>query len=211
MRITKYIVLGAVLAMLLPTVTFAHGDDHEGDDRRGDDRVFNLSINHDQDHLDRARIGTVTAVGSNSFTLKANDGKVYTVSTTNAQITGPFNNTVAFSTIKVNDKARVKGMVDATTTPGSLLIAATRVVITPANTHPAKVKGTVTAVNGSTITLQTKHDQTITVNTDSSTTVTKADGTTGTSSDVTVGSSVKVKGLWNMVLNVFNAIKIRLK
>jgi hypothetical protein len=223
-KFLKYAGLLALLAVLLPQAALAHSPKFLGPPIRveSDDKGNNTESKHEVGNIElkevevehHSRTGTVTAVGTNSFTLKANDGIVYTVNTTGAKLMGPFGTVLAFSDIHVNDKANVRGTVDATTNtipPGVRMITATSVIIIPANTKPARIKGTVTAVSGNTVTVQTKHNDTVTVNTASNTTVTKADGTAGTTADVTVGTNVKVKGLWNMLLNVLSAIKIKLK
>ena len=80
--------------------------------------------------------------------------------------------------------------------------------------HKKSVKGTVTAVNGNSFTLEIKKHKKIigplTVNTSTSTII-KKDGATTTMSDIHVGSKLKIKGIWDKTLNVFNAIRIRIK
>jgi hypothetical protein len=79
------------------------------------------------------------------------------------------------------------------------------------NVRPGKAKGTVTAVSGNTITLQTKNDKTITVNTTAETDVVKADGTTGTTTDIQVGSKLKIWGLWDKITNILSALRIHIR
>ncbi len=80
----------------------------------------------------------------------------------------------------------------------------------PANLQPAMAKGTVTAVNDDNITLQTTEDTTITVNTDADTVIKDDNGDIAAQSDIEIGMSAKLLGLWDSVLNVFNAFKIKL-
>lgn len=217
-KFIRYFAIGAILAMILPTAALAHGTDGQDGDKNDDQgvRVFGQfrddnnefrAVNLDRllGAKNRAFVGTVTAVGSNSFTLKADNGNVYTVNTTSSTAFSlPFQGTASFASIHVNDMAKVKGNITGT------VIAAASVVVLPANNHPAVAKGTVTAVSGSNLTLQTQGNNTVTVATNSNTAVTKADGTAGTTADVQSGAMVKIKGLWDSVLNVFTAIKIKL-
>lgn len=212
------------LALVLPLSVFAHdgesGESFEGDIRAGFKGVFRASSEGDHEGENRFRIidvdrildseresrrGEVTAVASGSFTLSARDGKIYTVTTANASFALPFNGTFAAADLKVGDAVKVKGTISGST------ITAAEIIVVPANTVKAKAKGTVSAVNGSTLTVNTKGGNTITVNTSSDTEVTKADGSTGAMADVTVGSRVSIKGLWNTLMNSLTALAIKLK
>lgn len=73
-----------------------------------------------------------------------------------------------------------------------------------------KVKGTVTAVTGTALTVQDKNGATTAVTTDVNTQITNA-GAPATLSDITVGTKVKVVGLWDQILNIFTALKIMIK
>ena len=227
-KLLRYIAAGAMLVMLAPFAAQAHSDDglmtfganfksdanaefrHQDSDSEHDvdnDRDERGVLNLNNFFAHPTRVGTVTAVSGSSFTLKANNGIVYTVNTSGSTTFNfPFKGSATFADIHVNDMARVRG------TASAQVITAASVVIIPANNRPAVAKGTVTAVSGSSLTLQLNNNaNSITVNTDSNTTVTKADGSAGTTADVHVGSAVKVRGLWDMVLNVFKAITIHLK
>lgn len=172
--------------------------DQDGREGKGEHDFANVNANR--------HMGTVTALGANSFTMTGKDSIVYTVDTTGTTTYSlPFKGILVFSDIKVNDSVKVLGPVSGT------IITATSIIDTPVNMKAKKASGTVTAVNGSTLTVQTKDATALTVNTNANTVVTKADGTTGTMADILVGSSLKIRGLWDSVLNVFNAIKIKLK
>ncbi len=69
-------------------------------------------------------------------------------------------------------------------------------------------KGTVISNTNGNLTVQTKKGQNIAVVTGSSTQVFQ-NGTTTAVSNIAVGARVKLGGLWNSVLNIFSAIKIR--
>lgn len=219
-KYTKIMAAGTLALSILPFAASAHGNSSE---RGQSDNVktsvssmFGMHLGHEQENdgdQDEMKMemhafpGTVTAVAADSFTLSAANGNVYTVNTANAKISQPFGGVIALSAIKVNDKVVVKGSLNGTT------ITAKSVLDMPANTHPAATVGKVTAISGSTITLQNTHTgvvSNVTVNTSANTQVTK-DGQPATTADIAVGSTIRVKGLWDETLNVLNAIKISIR
>ncbi len=219
-KISKIAAIMALVAGLLPAAALAHygnGDNNDNGGNHGNMELrglFKLHSEISEGSEGYARkghgfAGTVTAVGVTSFTLTTADAKVFTVNTVNAKIYHPFSDVVLlFTDIHVNDKVQVRGTLTGTT------IDAKIVLDMPANTHPAKAKGKVTAISGSTLTVQTNHDgviSNVTVNTNAGTTITKVDGSSGTLADIAVGAKVQVKGLWDELLNVLNAIKIKIR
>ena len=148
--------------------------------------------------------GTVTAVNSNGFTMQAKDDSSINVSTDGAKLIRLPYSVISLSNIAMGDHVWVEGNLIGNS------INALVVHDLDANKEPAARKGTVTAVNGSTITVQTKHNGTITVNTDSNTQFKKA-SQSAVLADVKVGSRVGIWGLWDKVLNVLSAIRIRIK
>ncbi len=163
-------------------------------------------------HAHATASGTVSAVGSSSFDFKTGDGTTYTVQSADATLHGPIG-VIHLSDIKVNDKVWVRG------TLNDLTFSKAVVTDVPPNTHPATIRnGKVTAVNGNTLTVQMNTNgivSNVTVNTNSQTTVTKRDSTSpkdpGTLADVTVGAMVRVRGLWDELLNDLNALTIHIK
>ena len=150
--------------------------------------------------------GTVTATSGTGFSFKNKKGIVYTVTTASAKIVQIPNTVINLSGIGVNDTVAISGNLAGSTIDASV------VFVSKANQVPAKAKGAVTAVNGSTVTLQTKNNKSVTVNTSASTNVVKADGTTGTvTADVVVGAKVKASGLWDTILHTLSAWNIILK
>lgn len=150
--------------------------------------------------------GTVSNVSSSGFSLTDNSGMVWTVNAGSASIMEAFGQAVSLSGVTSGSHANVQG------TASGNVITANRIVVSPANTHPASGRGTVTAVSGGSFTLQLNNHGIIssaTVNTNASTTVTH-NGTSTTASAITVGTKVAVKGLWDEILNVLNAIKIKI-
>lgn len=224
-KFIQYFAAGAILAILVPGIVLAHGDNNSGDNEGG---ILGLrasfsaneraDLDHDGDHDGnrgeaRARLGVVTAVNvsGNTLTMRSKDGTIFTVNTADANIKSALNNAITLSGILVGDKVIVRGTISST---NSNVISASSVVDIPQNTHPARAKGTVTAVSGNSLTVQTNHDgviSNVTVNTNANTQITKSGGTAGTMADITAGAMVKVKGLWDELLNVLNAIKIRIK
>ena len=189
---------------LAPVAAFAHGNGIHVD---GNSHIA-IALGHFREHRSTIN-GSVTASGSSQLTVKAKNGTVYTVAVdASTKLVKPFNVPIVFGDIHVNDNVQVKGVITGTS------VAAASIVVTPANTHVAAGKGMVTAVSGNTVTLQTTNHgivSNVTVKTDANTQVTKSDGSVGATSDVTVGSQIKVKGLWDELLNVLNAIKIKIR
>lgn len=206
----------AIAFMLIPGAALANNDNKsdkddgsakirsESNHKASPFRTVNLDRLLDDKANIKTKTGTIATLGTNSFTMLGSDGVTYTVNTSGATFNLPFKGTLTFSQIRVNDSAKVKGTLVGTT------ITAKSLVIVPANSQAAKASGTITAVSGNTVTLQTKGNNIVTVNTSGST-VTKADGTVGATTDVQVGTMVKVKGLWNSLTTTFNAIKIGIK
>lgn len=196
-------------------------EDNHGLSRGMRDRVKDkednngLHLGHIKDHGFMANLfynGTVTATSSTGFTIKAKDGTTFTIDTDSAKIVRIPHTVIALAGINVGDTVHITGQ-----KTDSDSIKAIVVYVLPANLKPAIATGTVTAVNGTTgaITVQTKDDgTTITVNTDSDTHFSDNNSNTNdsslTSADVQVGMKAKLFGLWDSVLNVFNAIKVKL-
>lgn len=203
-KISSMVAVMLVVLALAPGVVEANGNGGHGKWHRE-----NHSFKKHQRTVHKTVSGSVVSVSSSGFTLKTKDNVTYTVNIqSSTQIKKPLNVTIKLSDIKVNDNVWVKGKFT------DMTIAAKSVTVTPPNTHPAKVAGMVTGVSGNTVTLQTNNSgviSSVSVKTDSNTEVKKSDGTTGTMANVTVGSKVKVKGLWDELTNVMNALKVRVK
>ncbi len=216
--IKKFAIALAVLG-LLPLAALAH----DNNTQTGSVKIFanteeraelnnkanlaNKIINSWPWRFHKSVTGKVTAINSTGFNMTAKNNKTFTVNTPSTTILTVYGTTIGLSGIKIDDNVMVLGTQNASTINASL------VVVTPANTHPAKTNGTVTAVSGSTITVQSTHDGVIypvTINTNASTTVISG-GNATTTAAITVGSKISVKGLWDELLNVLNAIKIRIK
>lgn len=189
-------------------------NENENDDDNGMQQMFA-----------RAVTGSITALGSDasSFTLTAANKAVYTVQiNANTKLQDQTGSALAFSDLAVSDKVIVKGnlqmpfmpMVNNTNnTQTGNVITALIVTKIPQNTHPAHASGTVTAVSGNNITLQINPGgvaANVPVVTSANTTVVNKDGSPATLSDIQANSRIRVKGLWDEVLNVLDAIKIRI-
>lgn len=227
----------AVMAMMAPGLASANGGDHnkanvsstnefgvrilgyrkERDDRSETKFESKHSIEgrhdngkhlgwfkeHKKDFKRNAFSGEVTTVSSIGFTFTAKDGSSLTVNTEDAKIVRLPNATLN-AEIVVGDRVHVVGEKTDSN------IVATTVYDFAANLHAAVAKGSVTAVSDDSITVQTDADSTITVNTNGDTKVVDADGNASTLAEVDAGENVKLFGFWDSVLNVFNAIKIKL-
>ncbi|GEM_PF-3005182 len=222
----KIIKIAASLALLavLPVAALAHEESHVGVKADVKAEVKSNNGLHlgwlkdhngdgDGEHADRKlefKRGVVTSVSvsGNSFVMTAENGGSFAVNVANAKITTAFKGNIQLADIKVNDKVSVVGEINGSQ------ITAKFVVVTPANTHPARGSGTVTALSGSSFTLKTEHEgivSFVTVNTNSNTTVLTKDHATTTLASVQVGSKVNVRGLWDEILNVLNAIVVKIR
>ncbi len=208
MRLLRHLsVAAAIITMLIPAATSAHFDSEM-------ENKVNAQV-HNEEHGENRGLylghfmkmftkGTVSSVSATGFTIKAKDDTTLAVNTASAKLVRLPRTTIALTDIKAGDRVWVQGTRSGDT------ITSTVVYDLSADVKPAMKKGEVTAVNGNTVTLQTKDGNTATVTTDSNTEV-KKDGQAGTTSDITVGSKVHVVGLWNKITNLFTAVLIKLK
>ncbi|QQS23100.1 hypothetical protein IPM19_00840 [bacterium] len=233
------IAVAAMVVLVTPSLALAHGDKNRdrGDNDRNRNRAevraqntnqFGVRVfdnnqkngNHDKkrgDHNKRGNglmlgllyAGTVTAESSTGFTIKTRDDSSFTVNATGATVIEIPRTTRALADIDVNDRVFITGTKSGST------ITASVIYFMPENIKPATAKGTVTTVSaaangGATVTVENKDGQTATVNITEDTQIKTADNEAGAVSDVQVGTKVKLFGLWDSVLNVFNAIKVRI-
>ncbi len=148
-----------------------------------------------------AVVGSVTTINGTILTVTDKNGTVFTVDAGSAKITkgfGPSSTTITLADMKVGDTVAVTGTVSGNA------VAATAIVDGvgrggPMNKDVHHVGGTVTAVNGTSFTVErpafgnNTTKETFAVNTSGTTTFTK-DGSAATLADVTVGSHVMVEG-----------------
>lgn len=216
-------IIAAFMAITIasPAMAFArrgaddnHFDDHGMmEDHFSDDRSFGLDFSkrHHEGESDDSLAprgivkGTIVSKTTNGFTVKGRKDVVYTVDTTNATIIKIPNTTITLADLMVGDFVSVLG------TKTDVNVSATKVFVVPTNLRKAEAKGTVTAINGNDITMQTKKGKTVIVKADSSTQIMGDDHEPATLSDIIVGSKLKVKGTWDSILNVLNAIRIKIK
>jgi len=142
--------------------------------------------------------GTVSSVSGNMFTLAANNGATYTVDASAAKTHRRFGAMMQVADIQAGDSVVVKGTADGST------IKAAVIRDTSLQAKNGVFSGKVTAVSGSSFTVQTGSRGSQTVNTDSST-VFKKNGQAATISDVMVGSQVRVTGVWDKTNNNISA------
>jgi hypothetical protein len=221
-KFTRFIAIAAIATIAIPGLAFAHNDDDKGkkEDRqerqehRNDKRAeqtneFGVRVFEDNGlHLGVSGLfyrGTVTAVSATGFTLKTKDNASLTVDASSAKIIRMPRTAILLTDIKVNDSVWITG----TKVNGG--ITASVVYAMSENIKPAKANGTVTAVSGNTVTLQTKNDKTVTVTTTPDTNIVKADGTVGVNTDILVGSKLKIWGLWDKLTNILSALRIKIK
>lgn len=150
--------------------------------------------------------GKVTSVSDNSFVIESKNNQSFTVQAASATIIQIPRTEIDLNDIKVGDTVNVTG------TKSGVVITASVVYTLSQNLKPAMAKGTVTAKTADTLTVQSSTGGTtpFTVNVDGDTKIVNADHTEATLADVNTDSEIKVVGFWDNVLNVFNAIKIKL-
>ncbi len=130
--------------------------------------------------------GTVSSIGTNSFTLKTLQGTSITVNTTSSTTYEKDGQSVTASALSVGEHVSilpVRGSITPSSTPPTSISAASVEIMSPS------LAGTVISVNGSTITISDLQGFYRTVNTSASTNYesgTKA----STASSVTVGSRI---------------------
>ncbi|HEX3100089.1 MAG TPA: DUF5666 domain-containing protein [Patescibacteria group bacterium] len=228
--LSKFAAVLALFAIMTPSLALAH--DTENDNQNTDNQSrfeqikdsfraqatneFGVHVLGPKDeknkHQDRRDFfvsnffynGEVTAISATGFTVKTNSDVSFNVNTESAKIIRIPRSVIDLSDVVVGDTVHVTG------TKVSGTITASVVYVMSQNLKPAITKGTVTAVTDSSITVQTKDNKTVTVNTDGDTQVIAQDGQPATLADIDAGSKVKMFGLWDTVLHVFNAIKIKL-
>ena len=155
------------------------------------------------DHMGRGVAGTITAVNGDTITLTGKDGTTYTVDATSAKISKT--STIDVSGLSVGDTLMVGGTVNGSS------VTATNIMdgALPAGGGMGGpggpggkgmgqgVMGTVTTVNGSTLTVTEKSGTVYTVDATSAKVMKGAAGsapTTSTLSSVAVGDTVGIRG-----------------
>ena len=202
-----------LVTMLAPTVALAHSDGRNENDDENSDHGWKNTLNW-PGNGQRNWSGTVSATSTTGFDLKLDDGTILKINTANAKIKTAWNGDLKLSDIKLNSNAKVKGKMDESV---NNQVNAKKVTVTPPNTHRAEAKGTVTAINGSNITIESQHrgvEYAVNITTDGQTQFKNSNSTstaTATLADVHVGSKISVKGLWDEIVNVLKAIKIRIR
>ncbi len=211
-----------MLTMATPAFALAHGNSKDKNDdnnrsfraeqRTEDTNEFGVHV-YDNNGKHFANlgslsgmfyVGTVASVTGSGFTFTTKDNTTLTATTSGAKLIRLPRTEIVLADILVGDKVFITGTKSGSTVTASVVYDMSK------NLKPAKAKGTVTAVNGNTVTVQTKDNKTATVIVDQDTVVKTGDHQTGTTADITVGSKVKVTGLWNTILNVLNAIKVKI-
>lgn len=147
--------------------------------------------------------GTVTAVSGTTVTLLNHNGGVYTISVTSATVIQAENDTtIPFSSIRVGDTIKVKG------TLSGGVITATKIEDKSTIDSNISIRGTMSALTGSTITLMGSNGATYSV----ITTGARIDGATDGAAQLAkyrVGDSLHVKG--SLLAGVITATKVHNK
>ncbi len=148
-------------------------------------------------------VGTVASVSGNTITIATSNNATFTIDITNAKLKDEFDPSLTLGSIQVGDKIAVTG----TITNNNVTATAIR-DITIAQKYKTYV-GKVTAVNGSSLTVQTRKSGSVTVNAASSAMIKKA-GQTAQLSDITVGTNIVATGTIDPTTNNLNATEIRI-
>lgn len=134
--------------------------------------------------------GTITSITGNTFVFTAKKGASYTADATNAKLLRKYGGESKLSEFQVKDSIDVKGTLTGTN------IAATEIKNNSIQAKNAEFQGKITAVSGTTFTMETSARGNQLINTDSSTTY-KDNGKDSKFSDLSAGLTVKVSGVWD--------------
>lgn len=219
---TSLVAVITMFAMVTPALALAHDgtrdsnrDFEKYESQRSNLNEYGVNVRDNKGmHMGEGRggfmsamfySGTVTAKSSTGFTFTTKANQTFTVDTASAKIIRIPRTVISLADIAVGDRANVVGTKSGTVITASVVFDLSQTL------KPATAKGTVTAVAGSNITVQVDGaTNPLAVKVDGDTQVVNADKTPATLADVTVDSKVKLIGFWDTVLNVFNAIKIKL-
>lgn len=169
--------------------------------------------------------GAIATVNGTTITVTGDNGTVYTVDAAKAKITKGFGKdaaTIAVADLKVGDKLVGTGTLTGTSLTATDIMTGTPVMKPGMGPHlPKKLQhafplfGNVTAINGTTVTMELKgfgDDAAATafaVTTNASTTVTK-DGAVATMADLTVGSKLLIHGTIDRTTKTAVATKVNI-
>ena len=169
---------------IVPTLTLAQSDSGT--------MYANANASTSKHERQSTKTGTASSVSGTAITLAGNDGTTYTVDASGAKIVRKFGASMQLADIQNGDTLQVRGTVSGSDIIASLIRDMSE------QSKNATFYGSVTAVNGSSFTLQSKDRGSQTVNTTVST-VFKKNGQTDANgmTDVTVGANVIVSGVWD--------------
>jgi len=148
------IVSGMALTLLVATPAFASRPNMNGQGHtQGIHKVGNKTNSNNKKEKIPGVYGTVTSVNGSTLTVTSKDNVVYTIDASNAKILKEKNNTMTIGEIQNGDLLAVKGQISGTN------VSATVIHDGLTKSHRERhgkfpgVTGTVTAVNGNTITM----------------------------------------------------------
>ena len=148
--------------------------------------------------------GTVTGISGNTITLTSSASTTpFTVDATNAKLLRKFGASMVITDIQTGDTLQVRGTVS-----GSSVIATT-IRDMSLQAKNGTFSGTISAMNGTSFTLQSKERGSQTINT-TSTTVFKKNGQAATLSDLASGQTVTVSGVWDRTNSNVTATKVNI-
>ena len=127
---------------------------------------------------------TITAINGSNLSLKTEDGWTRTIAVTSATAIARVGKTIALGDLKVGDQVKFR---QDRATDGSFTITAINVIL-------PSISGTVTKVDGSTITVQRRDGTTATIHVGGDTTYRIAGDDTPALSDIKVGDVIIASG-----------------
>jgi hypothetical protein len=152
--------------------------------------------------------GTVASISGTTITLTAKDGTSYTVDASKARTRRRAATAMDLANIQAGDSITVTGTVDGTN------ITAVMIRDTSMGRNNDHTVGTITAVNGSSFTLQTKANASLTVNTTSATVIEKFIGNdkqAAALTDLAIGENMLITGAVDSAANSIAATIVRIE
>ena len=152
--------------------------------------------------------GTVASISGTSISINGANSTAYTVDVGKAKFRRKANAAMLITDIQTGDTVKVTGMVS-----GANIVAAI-VQDTSMGTLRDHTTGTIAAVNGTTFTVTTKANATLTVNTTSTTVIEKFIGNSkqaATLSDLAVGENMLITGAVDTANNTIAASIVRIE
>ena len=206
-KTSKLVAAALVASLVLPAATFAKENsnkkekrDQTTSEKTKEDPKTKKSDETKKNSKDLA--GSVVSISGNTISLNSN-GTTYSVDASSAKIMSKYGLKLQIFDVKTGDNISVQGKVDGTN------VSAKTIRDLSIQTASNVSSGKVTAINGTSFTLQINKKNSRTINTNNSTVITK-NGQPAQFSNIAVGSTVKVSGIFDKSNNTVTAQKINI-